>query len=301
MIYDCFPFRNEFEMLELRLMTLWDTVDYFVLVEADQTHAGKPKPFFFDERRADFSQYNEKLIHIKVQDMPEGVDPWPRENFQRNCIMRGLENCQPDDLILISDADEIPRPEAIKLMLSERKGLDTLARHPIAFMQRNHYYFVNCIDESGLWEGTVAVRYKNMQSPQYIRQNRAKVPRIRYGGWHFGYLGGAQRIIEKINACAHQEGNIPENNSAERVTRILSQGLAEIQNNPRNYHFIHLDSSYPSPIHAIIGKYPILFNSQTSAVEGNTVYPKESQEPFYHYFKWYGQLTKEWLKSLKTI
>ena len=230
--------------------------------------------------------------------MPDGEDPWPRENFQRNCILRGLTNCLPDDLILISDADEIPRPEALRQMLSEPKGIETLARHPIAFMQRNFYYFVNCIDESGLWEGTVAVRYKNLKTPQFIRDNRAKAPRIRYGGWHFGYLGGAQRIIEKINACAHQEGNTQENNSPDRISHILSEGLADLQHNPLNYHFIQMDRSFPEPIHEIVEKYPALYNPQSVVMDADSVYPQESPQTFYHYRKWYETMGKRLFSCL---
>ena len=90
MIYDCFTFFNELELLELRLNELAGVVDKFVLVEATQTHTNKPKPLHYHENRARFSAFHDKIIHVIVDDMPQSSDPWIPENFQRKCIARGL-------------------------------------------------------------------------------------------------------------------------------------------------------------------------------------------------------------------
>lgn len=106
MIYDCFTFFNELELLELRLNELAGIVDKFVLVEATQTHTNQLKPLYFQENRARFSAFRDKIIHVVVDDLPVSKDAWVPENFQRNAIARGLVNCQPDDFILVSDLDE---------------------------------------------------------------------------------------------------------------------------------------------------------------------------------------------------
>ena len=106
-IYDCFTFFNELEILKIRLNEMYDAVDYFVLVESEETFRGAPKPLFFYENKNAFTRYKDKIIHIIVKGKFETGSPWAREAFQRNQIMRGLENCKKNDIILISDVDEI--------------------------------------------------------------------------------------------------------------------------------------------------------------------------------------------------
>jgi len=108
-IYDCFTFFNELDVLEIRLNILNDKVDYFVLVEATTTHSGKKKELYFENNKSRYSEFSKKIIHVVVDDMPELKDDrWVLENFQRNAIMRGLSDCKEDDVIMISDLDEIP-------------------------------------------------------------------------------------------------------------------------------------------------------------------------------------------------
>jgi len=115
-------FFNELDMLEIRLNVLNDKVDYFVMVEAKTTHSGEKKELFFEKNKVRFSKFFDKIIYIIVDDMPKIVngDRWPSDTFQRNAIMRGLKNCKDNDIIIISDLDEIPNLEnfeAIKKQL----------------------------------------------------------------------------------------------------------------------------------------------------------------------------------------
>ena len=105
-IYDCFSYLDEDLLLDLRLNVLNKYVDFFVIVEGNKTWQNNPKKFRFDIDN--FKKFKDKIIYIPVNDMPDGNNPYLRENFQRNCITRGLDKAQQDDLILISDLDEIP-------------------------------------------------------------------------------------------------------------------------------------------------------------------------------------------------
>ena len=120
MIYDCFSFFNELDLLEIRLTTLDKVVNKFVLVESHYTHTGQPKPLYYAENINRFSKFNEKIIHIIADDFPDipGATyremAWIRENWQRNAILRGLpKNVKDNDYLIIADLDEIPRPDAI--------------------------------------------------------------------------------------------------------------------------------------------------------------------------------------------
>ncbi|MBV5330446.1 MAG: glycosyl transferase GT17 family protein, partial [Chlorobium sp.] len=119
MIFDTFIFFNEIELLDIRLNILNDCVDRFVLVEATKTFQGKHKPLFFEQSKHLFERYKDKIIHVVVDDLPVNAAPFDREYFQRDAILRGLDGCGSEDLIIISDLDEIPNPEVIPKYLEK--------------------------------------------------------------------------------------------------------------------------------------------------------------------------------------
>ena len=87
-IYDCFSYWDEDLLLDLRLNALNNFIDYFVIVEGNKTWQNNFKKLRFDINK--FSKFKDKIIYIPVEDMPDGDNPYIRENFQRNCISRGL-------------------------------------------------------------------------------------------------------------------------------------------------------------------------------------------------------------------
>ena len=88
MIYDCFSYLDEDLLLDLRLNILNDHIDYFVIIEGNKTWQNNHKTFKFDIKK--FKKFEDKIIYIKVEDLPDGKDPYLRENFQRNSINKGL-------------------------------------------------------------------------------------------------------------------------------------------------------------------------------------------------------------------
>ena len=119
-VIDCFTYFDEDMMLEIRLATLFDYVDKFVICEATLDHAGNEKKLNFDINK--FKKYEKKIEYIVVDDLPKVVKSFKkhwhtahaRDQFQRNALLRGLANCDPNDIIMISDLDEIPNPLKIK-------------------------------------------------------------------------------------------------------------------------------------------------------------------------------------------
>jgi len=249
-IYDCFPFFNELDLLELRLNELDPVVDKFVIVEATRTHQNKEKPLYFNENKKRFEKFKDKIIHIIVDHYPDNISsPWDLENYQRNKIMEGLVDCKPDDVIIISDLDEIPKPEKI----IDNKDTNSIK----IFRGRVFYYFLNLTPKKGsVWTGSAMIKYKYLTTPQKLRnlvisyaetQNPHLIPRlkgilssniltlsyklkgqsieiVKDALWHFSYLGGPQKIIEKIEAYAHQEYNTKEFKSEERIKEAIYSG-----------------------------------------------------------------------------
>lgn len=116
---------TELDWLGIRLATLWDHVDYFVIVESSKTFTGLDKPLTIKEHWTNFTKFHEKLIYHQLA-YPKDFDPqrhWDREDLQRNAmyeqVFPGLEGAQEpaeDDVIIVADVDEIPRPETILVL-----------------------------------------------------------------------------------------------------------------------------------------------------------------------------------------
>ena len=111
-IYDCFIFFNENLLTEIRLNILNKFVDYFVVCESYYDHRGNIKGYLFDKEK--FQKFNEKIIYIKIDEFPQNLGIWERQDYQRDFLKNGLKNINPDDLIIYSDADEIINPNIIK-------------------------------------------------------------------------------------------------------------------------------------------------------------------------------------------
>ncbi len=232
MIYDCFTFFNEFDLLDIRLNVLKDVVDRFVLVEATRTFSNLPKPLHFEEHKARFAPFLDRIDHVVVDDFPAFDNAWTFENFQRNAMARGLIECKDDDLVLISDLDEIPRPEAI-LRHKDRPGIQI-------FEQLHHCYYLNHLYvRHPNWHGTRMLhgrdfRYglddvSNYGTCNIKRLNQGTTankirnymggPIIKNAGWHFTYLGGVEGVRQKIQAFSHQERNFQSNLEERSIQR----------------------------------------------------------------------------------
>ena len=232
-IYDCFTFFNELELLELRLASLYDVVDRFVIVEADKTHANEPKPFNFYNHIRDYEKYLSKIDYIMDKSVVpyKGAGDWSIENNQRNSIAKGLTDAEPDDLIMISDLDEFPDPATLKTLIESfsdaNKFVDYIAFYdttpytknqlvpfhggmrinnfldlsPLVFQQIFHSYYFDWINRDLKWDGTVIGKFKHMKSPQAFRDARKVLPRIVDGGWHFSSMGGIDKFWEKVRSA----------------------------------------------------------------------------------------------------
>ena len=290
MVFDCFTFFNELDLLEIRLNVLNDVVDKFVLVEATKTHQGKDKPLFFSENKARFSKFSDKIIHVIINKYPpnDGTSAWTLERYQRDMIMEGLKDAKTGDVVMISDLDEIPKPELVKAYKGKR-GIKV-------FRQQSYYYFINCkniSDGDGYgWCGTVMAPFNPKLTPQTLRfvsiqfaalySPRFKV-RVYYrlkmikwkfelgsntyavknGGWHFSFLGGVEMIIKKLEAFAHSEYNKGEYKDPKKIEEALNEGKDIFGRNFR-YKFVPLDNSFPEYILKNKDKYSHLVKEITN-------------------------------------
>ena len=166
-VYDCFMYWDEDLILDLRFNILDKYVDKFVVVESNKTWQNNPKDLKFDINK--FKNFKDKIIYVPVKNMREGDNPWSRENFQRNCISLGLKEALPEDLIIISDADEIPDLENNKIrnIMSNKKYA--------VFKQLSFYYKLNMHNVTlPYWYGSRISYKKYLKSPQWLRDLKFK-------------------------------------------------------------------------------------------------------------------------------
>jgi predicted O-methyltransferase YrrM len=255
-VYDCFPFLNELELLEIRLHELSEVVDRWVIVEATETYSGAPRTPALDLRDERWMSFRERIIHIVVDDLPGGGGEWGREEFQRNCILRGLKECDPLDLIILSDADEIPRATAV------HRVRETLVSGVAALKMDLCYYHLNqrgFVPEIGRGsDGTVAwyrsyqgraIRRHELMMPNDLRRYPAESAAICIddAGWHFSYCGGVDRIRQKIASFSHQELNTSRYTTSNHIERAVHLGEDLFDRNQiHQFHAVPIDDWFPA-------------------------------------------------------
>lgn len=263
MIYDCFIFFNELDLLEIRLNVLGDVVDKFVLVEATKTHTGKPKPLHYQDNKKRFADFADKIIHIIVDDFPEPPSnytprqaSWMRENFQRNAILRGLSEAKPDDLILISDLDEIPCPQSVVAATRFSKGVTALGLEVFCYylnFKNYTHYEINCTRATRFGEiSNGKLRIPANANLDSIVNGGNTMTNVRYStptrllhkaGWHFSYLGGAEAIVNKIGSIAIEYAN-EKNTNAKWIAQTIEKG-EDITGCGGRYFVVPLDERFP--------------------------------------------------------
>ena len=260
-IIDCFIFYNEINMLTYRLNALNDVVDYFILVEANQTHIGKPKNLFYQDNKHLFEKFNEKIIHIVV-DLPLDYDKinftndeqWCNEIFQRNCISQGIDKIKDQlsdhDYIIIADVDEIPDPNILL------KIKNNVIKNDINILEQDFYYYnLNSI-RNEKWYHCKSMKYKKYKelniSCNDIRFYDGEI--IKNAGWHLSYFGDVEFIKNKLENFAHQEFNSDEytnkNKIEDRINNNLDLFGRDSSSNNNGIKNIHItDNDYLPPLY----------------------------------------------------
>ncbi len=226
-IYDCFMFYDEDLILDIRLNYLDKFVDKFVIVESEYAHNGEKRKLLFNKNN--FKKFNKKIIYIVLKKKPNGIikihpntdnvapikilNAVKRENFQRNFILAGLKNIKKDDIIIISDVDEIPKLDNF--------NFDSVSNKIFFFEQRLFYFKLNLFDPTKTWYGSRLCKFSQLLSPQWLRNIKPKnYPFwridvlfserkffnnffVKDGGWHFSYLKKASGIKKKLKTYLH--------------------------------------------------------------------------------------------------
>ena len=227
-IYDCFMYYDEDLVLDIRLNYLDKFVDKFVIIESTYAHNGDKRKLLFNKKK--YSKFSNKIIYKILNKKPEGLIKFKkmnsedinrikilnaikRENFQRNYILEGIKNANKEDIIIISDIDEIPKLDSF--------DFSEVTDKIYIFEQKYFYYKLNLFDPLITWHGSRACRFSKLLSPQWIRNIKAKkyffwrldllfsnnkyfnISIVKNGGWHFSYLKKPSGIKKKLKTYLH--------------------------------------------------------------------------------------------------
>ena len=248
-IYDAFTFFNEIELLDLRLHHLYDTVDYFVIIEGDHTFSGKPIPSLIKRHSKNFEWAKDKIRHYIIPLNPNPISRWDNEATQRDGLIEGLHDAKPNDIILQGCVDEIPRVEVLKEYHDNK--IYTLELD-------NFYYYLNGKDigASAKYPCPVLTRKKNITNGIHnLWLKRYDYPFIHNAGWHFSYTGGIDTIIEKLESASHSEIDTPFYKDKERLEMALDMGKDFLDRTDHEFEYIKIDKTFPEYLQKNIKKY----------------------------------------------
>jgi beta-1,4-mannosyl-glycoprotein beta-1,4-N-acetylglucosaminyltransferase len=246
-IFDCFMFYDEELLLDIRLNILDKYVDFFIIVESKFFHNGKKRQLKFDINK--FKKFENKIIYIVHESEPEEIikiedkddedtksyklifNAHLRENNQRNYINEGLKKAEGDDLVLISDVDEIPNFNSI--------DLSKINNQIIMFEQEIFYYKFNRYLPNFKWFGTKACKKKKLINPQWLRNIKNKkyslwrldtfFSRNKYinklfiknGGWHFSNIKNAEGLELKLKSYLHHRDYEAEELGYNKIDKLI--------------------------------------------------------------------------------
>lgn len=276
MVYDCIPFFNELDILNLRLHILSPLVDKFIIEESTVTFSGESKELCFEKNKELFREFLPKIEYIVVDNSPADATTHERDRFQKNALEKGLKDAGDEDVIILSDVDEIPNPKVLEKLIAE---FDPDKVYHLA--QRMFYCYLNMEEVSGnllsitgefpgverrMWLGTKVFSKRSIPSDGIIMLREASVTapnavRVADGGWHFGYMGSrhesdvSKRIGTKVVAAAHQEYNKQDILAEARDRLLLGQDMFG-----RNAKFerVEIDESYPGYLLEHLDEYGYL-------------------------------------------
>ena len=245
-IVDCFMYYDEDMILDIRLNILDKFVSNFVICEANFNHNGTKREFKFDINK--FPKFKEKIIYIPLEEQPLNIkkinssdnllvknskilnNALFRENHQRNFLQSKIRDFHDDDLIIISDLDEIPNLE--KFIYKARITF---------FEQKMYYYKLNLLHKNFVWFGSKIVKKKHLISPQWLRNVKSKkyplwrfdiffsdtkfnnINFIKNGGWHFTNVKSAEKIDFKMKNFLHHLEYEESGLGVEDVKKIISE------------------------------------------------------------------------------
>ena len=245
-IYDCTTFYSEHMMLDARFHILDKHVEKFIVTEATYSHSGKKKELNFNIDN--FPKFKDKIIYLVIDKEPNNLieeanvtDSIKRLNsikrieLSYDYMQNAIENIAEDDLVILSDNDEIPNLNS--------KQFQSCTRNVILFKQLFFYYKFNLHYDLMPWFGSKACKKKSLKSFSWLNNLKAKkypfwridtyfsknklnnLEIIEDGGWHFTNLKSPEDLFEKFKNFGHHDEFENSSISVEMLKNYIDQGI----------------------------------------------------------------------------
>jgi beta-1,4-mannosyl-glycoprotein beta-1,4-N-acetylglucosaminyltransferase len=226
-IYDCTTFYSEHMMLDVRFNILDEHVHKFVVVESLYSHSGEKKNLNFDINN--YPKFKDKIIYLVIDHEPRDlievnsnttqqqkrINSLKRIELSYDYMKNAIDSALDDDLIILSDNDEIPNLRSEQFKKDNNKIL--------IFEQLFFYYKFNLLYDRMSWFGSKACKKKYLKSFSWLRnQKNKKYPFwrvdtyfsklkntnlriIKDGGWHFTNIKSPQELFKKMKNFGHHD------------------------------------------------------------------------------------------------
>ncbi|KAF4628289.1 hypothetical protein G7Y89_g9865 [Cudoniella acicularis] len=238
-VYDLFMMNDELDWLEIRLHTLFHHIDYFVVLESNQTFTGLPKPLLVKENWARFAKFHEKIIYHEVEDMPVGATrTWDYEDHQRNAMfsqviprLEGIKKAEMGDVLMVSDVDEIPRSATFTLLRN------CAFQKRLTLRSQFYYYGFQWLHRGEQWahpQATIYAGPENTILPVDLRNGEGRNPLLAWwdkadlwnAGWHCSTcFGSINEVLVKMASFSHTGLNQKQFRNRTRIVDRVRNGL----------------------------------------------------------------------------
>lgn len=244
MIVDACMYNGEADILKIRLAELWPVVDRFVILENVWTHQGQAKSddLLLAAVADSLGPWRSKIVEVLVD--IRHYSSWEAERQQRDALRRGFEDCPADSLILVSDVDEIPSADAVRLAALRPDGIT-------AFDMRQHYYWLNCRgNEPGPFTRAARKSLVDQHGANDIRRAGQHPPLplacvLPDAGWHYSYMGGAETIQRKLRSFAHTEYSHAPYTDLDYIIAHMNAPADLFDRAGHDYWFVPVDETFP--------------------------------------------------------
>jgi beta-1,4-mannosyl-glycoprotein beta-1,4-N-acetylglucosaminyltransferase len=273
-LFDAIEFCAELDLLEIRLNELYDAVSYFIISESTRTHTGETKPLYFEENKDRFAKFQKKIIHQVIADTPDdyitltedsGKDelhkiairkvmkdqfwphehlPYSRDAFEKESLIRAMEIASSEDLIMFSDADEIPKKESVEWVK------DNFDAEQIYNLELHHYWFyLNCL-RPDRWIGNTLLTFEKFKTLSVceLRKYRRGIT-IPNAGWHFSFMNKGNAVKRKIQSYGEQSINRPDvMENTDAFVEDCIRNKHDFYYNAVDFQIVPIDGTYPKYI-----------------------------------------------------
>jgi beta-1,4-mannosyl-glycoprotein beta-1,4-N-acetylglucosaminyltransferase len=259
--YNCFQFYNELDILEIRLQECWDSTDYFVITESSHTHSGNSKDYVLLDNWERFKPYADKIRRIQIDEtleeqkkvFPNDSPEWIREKYQRYALVKGIHDLNPEDLIVLSDCDEVPRGDLIEMIKHDENDYDRYLINVAQFHFRLNYLRIK---PEPKFVNIMAVRgraFTNFMSEREFTFPWFKTPEnsvyVEHGGWHWSDFGNDEHVVNKLKNFCHVDQNNQDQLNFINLDWIIANKRDRNPNDEgQRFEYVIMDDYFPKCI-----------------------------------------------------